>query len=71
MSTLRRVVFAGFMLMPSNTKCFGKVHRHDTITMKNGDRLTGEVKKLEQGVLYVKYTFQGSPYLSSGYIYRF
>jgi len=31
----------------------------------------GEVKKLEQGVLYVKYTFQGSPYLSSGYIYRF
>ena len=32
--------------------CLGKVKRHDTIIMKNGDRLTGEVKKLEQGVLY-------------------
>ena len=43
MSILRRVVFAGFMLMPSGTECFGRVNRHDTITMKNGDRLTGEV----------------------------
>jgi putative salt-induced outer membrane protein YdiY len=30
-----------------------KVNRHDIIIMKNGDRLTGEVKKLEGGVLYV------------------
>jgi putative salt-induced outer membrane protein YdiY len=27
--------------------------RNDLVIMKNGDRLTGEVKKLEQGVLYV------------------
>ncbi len=27
--------------------------RADTVVMKNGDRLTGEVKKLENGVLYV------------------
>ena len=28
--------------------------RHDIIVMKNGDRITGEVKKLEQGVLYIE-----------------
>jgi putative salt-induced outer membrane protein YdiY len=27
--------------------------RHDLVIMKNGDRLTGEVKKLESGILYV------------------
>jgi hypothetical protein len=27
--------------------------RADTVVMKNGDRLTGEVKKLENGVLYL------------------
>ena len=36
------------------TPCFAKVKRHDTIIMKNGDRLTGEVKRLEQGVLYIE-----------------
>ncbi|MGC2734658.1 MAG: DUF481 domain-containing protein [Candidatus Acidiferrales bacterium] len=34
--------------------CFGKVSRHDTIVMKNGDRFTGEVKRLEQGILYIQ-----------------
>jgi len=34
--------------------CLGKVKRHDTIVMKNGDRLTGEVKRLEQRVLYIE-----------------
>lgn len=36
--------------------CFpvsAKVTRHDVIIMKNGDRMTGEVKKLENGVLYI------------------
>ena len=28
--------------------------RHDIVVMKNGDRITGEVKRLEQGVLYVE-----------------
>jgi hypothetical protein len=36
------------------TPCLAKVKRHDTVIMKNGDRLTGEVKKLEQGVLYIE-----------------
>ena len=31
-----------------------KVKRHDVIIMKNGDRLTGEVKKLEGGVLFIE-----------------
>ena len=30
-----------------------KVTRHDVIIMKNGDHMTGEVKKLENGVLYI------------------
>jgi putative salt-induced outer membrane protein YdiY len=34
--------------------CLATVKRHDTIVMKNGDRLTGEVKRLEQGILYVE-----------------
>jgi hypothetical protein len=35
--------------------------RGDVVTMKNGDRLTGEVKSLEQGVLYIKMDyFSGS-----------
>jgi hypothetical protein len=28
--------------------------RHDIVVMKNGDRITGEVKKLENGVLYIE-----------------
>jgi len=41
--------------------CVGKVNRHDTVIMKNGDRFTGEVKKLEQGVLYIETSyFSGS-----------
>jgi len=34
--------------------CFpAQAKRKDLVIMKNGDRLTGEVKKLEHGVLYV------------------
>lgn len=52
---------AGFALVAvaalqflSGNPCLAKVNRHDTVIMKNGDRLTGEVKKLEQGVLYIQ-----------------
>jgi hypothetical protein len=48
------LVFVGFLQMPDGAACLGKVNRHDTVIMKNGDRLTGEVKKLEQGVLYIE-----------------
>jgi Protein of unknown function, DUF481 len=35
--------------------CFpAHAKRHDIIVMKNGDRITGEVKRLEQGVLYIE-----------------
>lgn len=46
--------FIGFLHFLSGFPCFGKVNRHDTVVMKNGDRLTGEVKKLEKGVLYIE-----------------
>jgi putative salt-induced outer membrane protein YdiY len=48
------LVLIGFLHLLSGAACLGKVNRHDTVTMKNGDRLTGEVKKLEQGVLYIE-----------------
>src|SRR5690242_13722177 len=58
MSLGRRIEFASvffcFVQMLNGTACVSKVNRHDTIIMKNGDKLTGEVKKLEQGVLYVQ-----------------
>jgi putative salt-induced outer membrane protein YdiY len=47
-------VVLGFIQMLSGTACLGKVSRHDTIIMKNGDRFTGEVKRLEQGILYIE-----------------
>ena len=47
-------VLLGFMQLLGGAACFGKVSRHDTIIMKNGDRFTGEVKKLEQGILYIE-----------------
>jgi putative salt-induced outer membrane protein YdiY len=44
--------FCCFHLSPTPSPA--KVQRHDVIIMKNGDHLTGEVKKLEGGVLYIE-----------------
>jgi hypothetical protein len=41
------VLLLGMVWVPAEAK------RADTVVMKNGDRLTGEVKKLENGVLYL------------------
>ncbi len=48
------VVLFGFLQMLYAGTCRAKVKRHDTVIMRNGDRLTGEVKRLEQGVLYIE-----------------
>jgi putative salt-induced outer membrane protein YdiY len=48
------LLFSGFLSLSNSGLCLAKVSRHDTIIMKNGDRLTGEVKRLEQGVLYIQ-----------------
>jgi putative salt-induced outer membrane protein YdiY len=47
-------VLLSFVQMLGGAACFGKVSRHDTVIMKNGDRFTGEVKRLEQGILYIE-----------------
>jgi putative salt-induced outer membrane protein YdiY len=44
----------GLIFVAVVAPCMAKVKRHDTVIMKNGDRLTGEIKKLEQGVLYIE-----------------
>ena len=41
------LIFLGIVCVPAEGK------RADVVVMKNGDRLTGEVKKLENGVLYL------------------
>jgi putative salt-induced outer membrane protein YdiY len=48
------LIFFGFLFALGAGRCSAKVKRNDTIIMKNGDHLTGEVKRLEQGVLYVE-----------------
>jgi putative salt-induced outer membrane protein YdiY len=48
------LIFFSFLHILTAAPCLAKVKRHDIIIMKNGDRLTGEVKRLEQGVLYVQ-----------------
>jgi putative salt-induced outer membrane protein YdiY len=58
MSLRARVTFAfivsGILELCGPSSSTAKVSRHDTVIMKNGDRLTGEVKRLEEGVLYVE-----------------
>jgi putative salt-induced outer membrane protein YdiY len=48
------LILFGVLFLLDAAPGFGKVKRHDTVIMKNGDRLTGEVKRLEQGVLYLE-----------------
>ena len=57
MSLRSRVAFAFIFLslcLSNAASSLAKVNRHDTIIMKNGDRLTGEVKRLDEGILYVQ-----------------
>jgi putative salt-induced outer membrane protein YdiY len=58
MSLRSRIAFAFlaccFLCLSDSASCCAKVSRHDTVIMKNGDRLTGEVKRLEQGILYIQ-----------------
>jgi len=37
-----------------------RAQRHDVVVMKNGDRFTGEVKSLQNGLLYVKVDYVSS-----------
>jgi hypothetical protein len=50
----RAVISLGVIFLVLVAPCVAKVKRHDTIVMKNGDRHTGEVKRLEQGILYIE-----------------
>lgn len=57
MSLRSRVAFAFiflFFLFSNAPASLATVKRHDTVVMKNGDRLTGEVKRLDEGILYIQ-----------------
>jgi Protein of unknown function, DUF481 len=60
-SPVSRVVVLVGLVVVACLPSPAEVKRNDVVIMKNGDRLTGEVKKLENGVLYVKTAyFSGS-----------
>lgn len=53
-STASRVLVLVGVVVLACLPALAKVKRHDVVIMKNGDHLTGDVKKLENGVLYVE-----------------
>ena len=44
-----------FVFFPFQTQA--QVKRHDVVIMKNGDHITGDIKRLENGLLYVDTTY--------------
>ena len=54
-ATLSCALFALAVLLPARTASAKR--NDDTITMKNGDRFTGEIKKLDHGILYFKSSY--------------
>jgi hypothetical protein len=58
-STLRLVLIAVLVLAAAQIAS-GKALRGDVVTMKNGDRFTGEVKRLQSGVLYIETDYASS-----------
>src|SRR5664279_6285015 len=51
----QRAIILGFALLLS-TPLFAR-EKTDVLVMKNGDRLTGEIKGLDEGVLYVSFDY--------------
>ena len=49
-----RVVLSVLVVLGAAKIANGKTLRGDVVTMKNGDRFTGEVKRLESGILYIE-----------------
>jgi len=46
-----------FLAIHPQARGAGKPLRGDVVTMKNGDRFTGEVKRLQSGVLYIETSY--------------
>jgi|HubBroStandDraft_6_1064221.scaffolds.fasta_scaffold04316_9 hypothetical protein len=57
----RFVISLGLIFVVVVAPGLAKVKRQDTVIMKNGDRLTGEVKRLEQGILYIETDYFSGP----------
>ncbi len=53
-SPVARLILVIAALIIATSPTSAKVSRHDVVIMKNGDHMTGEVKKLENGVLYIQ-----------------
>src|SRR5262245_10972065 len=51
------IVFLIFLFQAATSESLPKIkvkHKNDVVVMENGDRITGEIKKMEFGVLYFK-----------------
>ena len=55
-----RFVFFGMALMSFGSPLAAK-RTDDVVIMRNGDRFTGEIKKLDQGILYFKAGYMLEP----------
>ncbi|MBI1738835.1 MAG: DUF481 domain-containing protein [Acidobacteria bacterium] len=53
------LILCGFLLLASMAQAQAK--RRDVVVMKNGDKITGEIKKLEHGQLYVETDYAIDP----------
>jgi hypothetical protein len=55
-----RIVLIVMLMLGAGKIASGKTLRGDVVTMKNGDRFTGEVKRLQSGVLYIETDYASS-----------
>jgi hypothetical protein len=55
-----RVFIVTMLALAACHSANAKVLRGDVVTMKNGDRFTGEVKRLQSGVLYIETDYASS-----------
>ncbi len=59
-SSLLRACVVALLALCADPAQAAKVLRGDVVTMKNGDRFTGEVKRLQSGVLYIETDYSSS-----------
>jgi hypothetical protein len=55
-----RIFLMLMLMLGTGTIASGKTLRGDVVTMKNGDRFTGEVKRLQSGILYIETDYASS-----------
>ncbi|MGB8479106.1 MAG: DUF481 domain-containing protein [Acidobacteriaceae bacterium] len=55
------LALGGWLILPSPAAAAKAPERRDLVVMKNGDRITGKIKKLDHGQLYIEPPYVVSP----------